>query len=229
MKKNCVILTTTSKGEGLNNYTCSGYDFDLFIIDYTSPPKQSPLVTSNAKFVFESEGGYKYHSIKRLLTTTTILDDYDYVWLPDWDLSFNCLDLHTIFSIAEQYDLDLCQPSLSSDSYISWTITQHNPELTLRITNFVEVMCPLFKSSFLKELLWTFDLNFSSWGLDFLWSSLSKEHTLGIIDAMIIKHERPIQSHEWLLPNNKNAHQELEEMTKKYNLVFNPIVFKSLK
>ena len=46
---------------------------------------------------------------------------------------------------------------------------------------------------------------------------------------MIIKHERPIQSHEWLLPNNKNAHQELEEMTKKYNLVFNPIVFKSLK
>lgn len=229
MNKNCVILTTTSKGEGLTNYTCDKQKYDLILIDYTSSNKTISLESSNIHYVFKANGGYKYHNIKRLLDSTHILDDYNYIWLPDWDLSFDCLDLNILFNIAEEYDLDLCQPSLSSDSYMSWNITQHNPNSKIRMTNFVEVMCPLFKTSFLKEILWTFDLNYSSWGLDFLWASLSKKNKIGIIDLMIIKHERPIRSHEWLLPNNKNANQELQEIVNKYNLTVNPTVYKVLK
>jgi hypothetical protein len=229
MSFNCVILTTTSNGEGLENYTYDNKNYDLFIIDYTSQKNQSPLNNNKYKFVFESEGGYKYHNIKRLLESSTIMDDYEYIWFPDWDISFNPNDLNNLFTIAKEYDLDICQPSLSEDSHISWKITQHNPNTKVRLTNFVEVMCPLFKSSFLKEVLWTLNLNYSSWGLDFLWGSLAKENKMGIIDSIVVKHERPVASHEWLLPNNQNANQELEELQNKYNLILNPQVFKALK
>lgn len=226
MNVNCVILTTTSKGEGLENYTSDNYD--LFIIDYTSQKNQSPLHNNKYKFVFESEGGYKYHNIKRLLELTTILEDYEYIWLPDWDINFNPNDLNNLFSIAKEYNLDLSQPSLSEDSHISWKITQHNPNTKVRLTNFVEVMCPLFKNTFLKEVLWTLNLNYSSWGLDFLWGSLAKENKIGIVDSIVVKHDRPISSHEWLLPNNLNANQELEELKNKYNFNLSPKVFKYL-
>lgn len=229
MKNNCVILTTTSNGEGLDYYCYDDNEFDLFVIDYTSKKSQSPIDSKYVKYVFESEGGFKYHNIKRLLNSNSILEDYEYIWLPDWDISFKHRDLQTLFMLAKQYDFDLCQPSLSIDSYMSWAITQHNPNDSVRITNFVEVMCPLFKNSFLKEVLWTLDLNYSSWGLDFLWGKLAKENKIGIIDLVSVKHERPITSHEWLLPNNQNANEELEDLKKKYNLNLNPQIIKSLK
>lgn len=229
MKHNCVILTTTSKGEGLEYYSFDNNNFDLFIIDYTSKKEESPITSKYVKYIYESEGGYKYHNIKNFLKSNNILEDYKYIWLPDWDISFFQSDLNKLFELAEEYDLELCQPSLTHDSHISWSITQQNFNSSVRITNFVEVMCPLFKNTFLKEVLWTLDLNYSSWGLDFLWGKLAKENKVGIIDLVTVKHERPISSHQWLLPNNQTANEELEDLKKKYNLNLSPQILKSLK
>lgn len=226
--KNCVILTTTSNGEGLEYYSFENKNFDLFVIDYTSEIDSSPISSDHITKVFATQGGFKYHNIKLLIETHGLLEKYDYIWLPDWDISISSSSLTRLFEIAHKYNLDLSQPSLDPDSYYSWSITLTNQESSVRITNFVEVMCPLFKTSFLKEVLWTFDLNYSSWGLDFLWSSLAENFNLGIIDSIVVKHERPISSHEWILPNNLNAHQELEELQKKYNLILEPLVIKSL-
>jgi len=226
--KNCVLLTTTSKREGIEYYSYENKNFDLFIIDYTSEKDAITFLEGNIKAIFNCNGGYKYKNIKKCIETLDILVKYDYIWLPDWDVNIPIESLNELFTLAEQYNLDLCQPSLSSDSHMSWSITEHNPDSVVRLTNFVEVMCPLFKSSFLKEVLWTFDLNYSSWGLDFLWCSIGKEKNIGIIDSVIVKHERPISSHEWILPNGKNSHQELEELQKKYNLFLNPTVLKSM-
>lgn len=226
--KNCVILTTTSNGEGLEYYTYDSKNFDLYVIDYTSGTDNSPILSNHIKELYVSNGGYKYHNIKFLIETYGLLEKYDYIWLPDWDITFSELTINKLFDLTQKFNLDLSQPSLDPDSHISWLITLNNPDTSVRITNFVEVMCPLFKTSFLKKVLWTFNLNYSSWGLDFLWSSLSEENKLGIIDSVVVKHERPISSHEWILPNNLNAHEELEEMKKKYNLNTAPHVIKSL-
>lgn len=226
--KNCVILTTTSRGEGIENYIYNTENYDLFIIDYTSEENNSPLRSFADLNVFETNGGYKYQNIKKLILKLDLLGKYDYFWFPDWDISFVENTLETLFHSAKIYNLDLCQPSLSLDSHISWSITQHNPETILRYTNFVEVMCPLFKNSFLKEVIWTFDLNFSSWGLDFLWPTISENKNIGIVDLVVVKHERPISSHEWILPNGKNAAEELNDLQKKFNLILIPKVIKSL-
>jgi hypothetical protein len=226
--KNCVILTTTSNQEGLEYYLFNDKKFDIIIIDYTSENEGITYPSNDIKVIFESNGGYKYKNIKKCIETLDILEKYDYIWLPDWDVRISNESVNKLFMLAEQFNLDLCQPSLSSDSHMSWSITEYNPDSVVRLTNFVEVMCPLFKSSFLKEVLWTFDLNYSSWGLDFLWCEIGKEKTIGIIDSVIVKHERPISSHEWILPNGKTAHQELEELQKNYNLFLDPKVLKSL-
>lgn len=227
--KNCVVLTTTSNREGIEYYLSDARNFDLFLIDYTSENDQVKFPSNDIKAIFDCKGGYKYRNIKKCLESLDILEKYDYIWFPDWDVKISDQNINELFRLARQFNLDLCQPSLSSDSHMSWSITENNPDSTIRFTNFVEVMCPLFKSSFLKEVLWTFELNYSSWGLDFLWCSLGKEKNIGIIDQVIVKHERPISSHEWILPNGKIAQQELEELKKNYNLFLTPIVHKSLK
>jgi hypothetical protein len=226
--KNCVILTTTSNGDGLKKYLYESEIFDLYIIDYTSEKDKSPLKSEYIKYIYETNGGFKFHNIKNLILSLDLLEKYDYFWFPDWDISFPEKTVEKLFEFAEHYNLDLCQPSLSLDSHISWSITQTNPDSSVRFTNFVEVMCPLFKSSFLKEVLWTFDLNYSSWGLDFLWPTIYKNKNIGIVDSVVVKHERPVTSHQWVLPNYKNAMQELKEMQKEFNLILIPKVFKSL-
>ena len=79
-------------------------------------------------------------------------------------------------------------------------------------------MCPLFSSSFLKEMLWTFDLNYSSWGLDHLWFAMSGNCKLGIIDAVQVTHTKPISSHNWILPNGKTPLIEMEDLLQEFGI-----------
>ena len=65
--KNCVILTTTSNGEGLEYYSFENKNFDLFVIDYTSGIDSSPISSDHIAKVFATQGGFKYHNIKLLL------------------------------------------------------------------------------------------------------------------------------------------------------------------
>ena len=226
MKSLCVVLTTTCELLGLEQYLNQD-DFDIVVIDYTSDKEKSPA-RKKVTFVFENLNGFKYQSIKALFDETNLLDCYDYFWFPDWDIEIDSDSIVNLVNEAKTYTLSLCQPSLSQDSYVSWDITRHDSNSKVRLTNFVEVMCPMFSSEFLKKVLWTFSLNYSSWGLDFLWSSLKENRSIGIVDSVVAKHTRSISSHNWKLPNGKNANEELQELKKKYNLILQPKVIKAL-
>lgn len=198
MDKLAVILTTNGIQEGVNQYSKFGYD--LFIIDY------------------ESNGTYKYHGIKNLINSKDLLNKYDYFWFPDYDVEINDLDLRNLVKLAKMYDFALCQPSLSHDSYLTWNASKHVPSSIVRESNFVEIGCPLFRKDFLKQTIWTFNLNYSGWGLDYLWYSLRGNNKLGIIDLVEVKHRKPISSNTWILPNGKTPYDELNDIIKKYNL-----------
>jgi hypothetical protein len=198
MNKLAVILTTNKIQDGVSQYSSFGYD--LFTIDY------------------ETDGTYKYHGIKNLINSKDLLNKYDYFWFPDYDVEINDLELHNLVKLAKIYNFALCQPSVSHDSYLTWDITRHVPNSIVRESNFVEVGCPLFTQSFLKEVIWTFDINYSSWGLDYLWVSLSGNNKLGIIDLVQVQHRKPITSHTWILPNGKTPLDEMNDIIKKYNL-----------
>jgi Protein of unknown function (DUF707) len=56
-----------------------------------------------------------------------LLSNYDYIWLPDDDLEISVADINKLFAIAEQRRLEICQPSLTWESYFTYFITLQNP------------------------------------------------------------------------------------------------------
>ena len=211
MIENCIILTTNSQLDGLDQYLEIVHkSFDIIVIDYESKKGESKAHEKNVSLVYESEGGYKFNNIKKCIQKENLLQKYKYFWFPDWDLEINKDDFNDLFSLTEKHGFLLSQPSLSWDSFFSWKVTVHSPTFEARATGFVEIMCPLFYKSFLEKVMFSLDMNYSGWGLDLLWSKILEKEKIGIIDKIIIKHKRPVSSHEWKLPNNKTAREEMD-------------------
>ena len=119
---------------------------------------------------------------------------YDYIWLPDDDLSSDVANINQFLHIAAQEQFDLAQPALTHNSYWSFLITRQVKSLRYRMTNFVEVMAPLFNRSAFAMCVDTFAENKSGFGLDFLWRTLLKGRKIGIIDQTPVFHTRPVGS-----------------------------------
>jgi hypothetical protein len=110
------------------------------------------------------------------------INKYDYFWFPDPDLEFVKID--GMMDFVKENNLDLCQPALSMDSTASHSFlkTQHKGT---RQVPFVEGQCPIFSKKALQKNLWTFDLNWSSFGIDLLWG---KQNDCYVLDDFIVKH-----------------------------------------
>lgn len=118
--------------------------------------------------------------------------DYDYIWLPDDDLSTTTENINNFFELIHQYDFSLSQPALTHNSYYSHSVLLQVKGGIYCKTNFVEVMAPCFnRTAFLK--CWeTFRENKSGWGLDLYWPKILKNQNIGVIDAATIFHTRPV-------------------------------------
>ena len=124
----------------------------------------------------------------------SIWQAYDYIWLPDDDLSSDVSNINQFLQIAAQERFDLAQPGLTHNSYWSFLITRQVKGLRYRVSNFVEVMAPLFSRSAFAVCVDTFAENKSGFGLDFLWRTLLKGRKIGIIDQTPVFHTRPVGS-----------------------------------
>ena len=98
---------------------------------------------------------------------------YDYIWLPDDDLSSDVANINQFLQIAAQEQFDLAQPGLTHNSYWSFLITRQVKGLRYRVGN-IEVMAPLFSRSAFAVCVDTFAENKSGFGLDFLGAPCSK-------------------------------------------------------
>lgn len=117
---------------------------------------------------------------------------YDYICVPDDDLSTTSENLNEFFHLMDIHNFDLAQPSLTHNSYYSHPILLQVKGLIYRETNFVEVMTPCFsRQAFLK--CWeTFSENKSGWGLDVLWPILLEKQKIDVIDITPVFHTRPV-------------------------------------
>ena len=75
-------------------------------------------------------------------------------------------------------------------------------------------MCPCFSRDALKKCFWTFDLNHSGYGIDYLWAMWGETY---VTDLFWITHPRPVRFKEeakkrgWPEPK-----EELKEIQEKY-------------
>jgi len=163
--------------------------------------------------------GPKWPGLHALLSRDDFWRGYDYIWLPDDDLSVTQSTISALFEVSASRDLALTQPALSWSSFYSYPVTIRLPSFELRLTNFVEIMAPCFKRSALEICLPTMGHNLSGWGLSWVWPSLLSgvPPRVAIIDRVTVTHTRRPggPNYETLRTANISPWTEKEELMRK--------------
>ena len=167
--------------------------------------------------------GPKWPALYELISNQEVLvRQYEAIWLPDDDLDCTLDDVNELFGIFAAEHLELAQPSLTLDSYITHMVTLHNSCFRIRYTSFVEIMAPCFSRRALSTLAPTFNANLSGWGLDFVWpAALSAGPSkTAVIDDVQVRHTRPMGSANYgaLKARGITAWDEMVELLDKYGI-----------
>jgi hypothetical protein len=127
------------------------------------------------------------------------LAGYDAIWFPDDDLQATPETVDRLFEIFHALDLLVAQPALADGSHYSHAITLENREFSVRFTNYVEPMAPVFSRPALEACWMTFAESISGWGIDYVWPKLLGEprDRLAIVDAASVLHTRPVGVSAW--------------------------------
>ena len=123
-----------------------------------------------------------------------MIDSYDYFWLPDDDIGASTAAINAMFDFMTLHKLELAQPSLSSDSYLSHLICAWNPIFEYRLVTFVEIMVPLLHVSVMRRVIPLLGAFKSGFGLDFVWQRFTSDplKCVAIIDQVRVTHTRPV-------------------------------------
>ncbi len=148
------------------------------------------------------------------------LGDYDYIAEIDHDVMLSVSAINRLLFIGRLHQLDLFQPSLSHDSFISHPHLANRPGFILRETTFVETMTPFFSAIAFALARDSFGESISAWGLDFIWSSrVRNSHgKLAVIDAVMARHVNPVRSNTWRFANGESPPAELERALIRHGL-----------
>jgi len=202
--KNLVVLNKGPNAVILNR---DGLGWDLMEIHYHPQTiTQIKNEGGNAEYIiFEANPNLrKFEIIKRIFSLLPKLEQYENVMMMDDDLVPVGCTISDIFSLFGQTGFRVGQPALTKDSYWSHEILLRVEKYNWRLTNFVEVMCPIMTMQAMLEYLDIFDFNSSGFGLDNIWSELETRKYGGVVvlDATPIRHSRPIGGGSAY--NNKN-------------------------
>lgn len=196
--KNIIFYTTGSNTNFLEKLSAKNRQFDLFVVNYE--PEKISYKTECYEYLVE-ESGYKFPTIYKAILNFNLLDKYDFFWFCDYDILTNVYDVNNLFSIAKKFNLNIAQPSLTTDSFYSYNLFIHNPGCFIRYVKWVEIMCPLFSRNALRKCIETFDFTYSGWGLDLLWGKILNYKRIAVVDKIEVTHVNKVSSQHWRLPN----------------------------
>jgi len=189
-------------------------EYDLIYLCYSNDIEFYKYLQSFGKPVLRVHSG-KWKNIKWFIDNFRI-KQYEFYWFPDPDLIINIKDINKFFKIVNKNNFGLCQPSLTKNSICSHSFLRQKIGKDYRKVDFVEVMCPCFSRKILGELLWTFDLSFSGYGLDILWA---KYMICYVINSVSVCHPRDQNFVRRAIQKGfPKPEDELQEITRKYNL-----------
>jgi len=159
-------------------FSNSEHHFTFFPIDYTKCK------------------GWKWQFCQRFLTQNFIKRfNFDYIMVWDDDLDIHNFNIDLFIKICKAFKIEIAQPALGYNSYFTHAVTlkSSNPNVVFRITDFVEIMCPVFtKEAWLKLYPYLEYSNEQGWGYDSIFKFLGK---CAIIDSQPIQHTRKLNEH----------------------------------
>jgi hypothetical protein len=110
----------------------------------------------------------------------------------DDDLELSRFDPDRFVAIMQENRLEVAQPALTLDSYVSHEITRERPGVG-RMTDFVEVMAPAWTApAWTKWYQMLTPENPWGWGYDLAARSACGYERMGIIDCTPVRHIKPL-------------------------------------
>jgi FkbM family methyltransferase len=165
-------------------------EWDLIVAFYGSDAATFDRFRSISRAAFRLQGS-KFQNLKRLYARQPgIFAPYDWVWVADDDLIVSPADIGRLFETASRYDFWVSQPAFSSRGRISHPITAWGGAgSSIRLVNFVEMTCPLFRKDKLEEFLGVYDGELVGWGIDWWYCNhlqADRYHKLAVIDEVVV-------------------------------------------
>jgi hypothetical protein len=152
----------------------------------------APQGESGAEF-YVAEGENKLEAFALFFERTRLSHPYRYYLLLDDDIEFAAGDVSRLFALCARYGCYLAQPALRWGTHANHDVTLWNPLCRIRRTSFVEVMAPCFSREAAEQLLPTFRLARSTWGIDYAWASeLRGQGRIAVVDAVRVAHTKPV-------------------------------------
>lgn len=156
-----------------------------------------------------------------------LLNQYEHFLFLDDDIEITGDDILNLFWFAQTNHLQLTQPVLTRDSFKSWKVLRRKLLSGIRYLSTVELMCPLMHRDAIVELLPTFALNRSGWGIDILWGERIRSRfgnrCIAVCDLIRARHTRPVGKGELYAKLGKSAFEERDEIFQQFKLKDNSI------
>ena len=187
----------------------SSRNFDLALNRYAKPD-----TAHKADWEYLYVGGVnKYKAAFQFIGESHLANYRGFVFLDD-DVEMTYSDLSSFLTFCSTHGFGLAQPSLTPDSIVSHRHLINVSNRGWRSVPLVEVMCPYFSASALREALPTFDLSYSTWGLDFVWPRLFAFSPV-VVDEFRAKHVRALGRsgfYQYMRRIGVSPQQELEKL-----------------
>lgn len=161
--------------------------------------------------------GEIYREVHRHLAASVTVPECatlpEYVALIDDDIELAWSDLNRLLAIAAAHGLDSFQAALTPDSYHDHErLLARVRTTTPRALPWVEVMMPFYRTDLFMAGRAFYERSISSYGLDqFVMPALQKLlglEQVAVIDAVALRHTRPITSDGKVFANGLTARQE---------------------
>jgi hypothetical protein len=223
-KKNLVIVPFGNNSiESSWVFDDTHRNFDVVVLFYHPQIKNPRLLSANPSFSLFHLADFKWIMIRQFFErNVSYLDTYDYFFFPDDDIEMDKGKIELLFQMMRHYSLHMTQPVLSKGSFKSWKILKQKWFSGMRYLSTVELMCPALSREAVKDLLPTFSLNKSGWGIDILWGELVRrkfgDKSIAVFDPIAAKHTKPVGKGELYTKLGKSAFEERDEIFKNYSI-----------
>lgn len=182
-KKNLVFTCAGDKSELKSWFKNGEREFDVWITYYGNEKKDKWREYADK---YRRRKGGKFEN---LCAFEEDFSSYDAVWVADDDVVIDAPRINRLFEIRAKFDLVCLQPAFERRGKISHAVTAVQPGNNIRLTNFVEMTCPLFATPQLSAFLELFDPALKGWGADWWFLDVCKaressQQKIAVVDAV---------------------------------------------
>ena len=165
-------------------------EWDLIVAFYGKDETAIHRLRPVCRALFRMQGS-KFQNLKKLVNRQPgIFAQYEFIWVADDDLIVTPADVARLFQCASDYDFWISQPAFSGQGRISHPVTAWGGiDSSVRIVNFIEVTCPLFRKDKLDEFLTVYDGELVGWGIDWWFCNhfeANRKRKLAVIDEVVV-------------------------------------------